>query len=61
MRPKYADQVAVTPAEARDDIVQRRADLVLVQRQDAPQYRARAGVLMLETLLSGNEQSGDDP
>ena len=56
-----ADEIAVTPVEAGDDIVERRAHLVLVEGQDASQHSTRAGVLVLETLLPGHEQSRDDP
>ena len=56
-----ADQVPVTPVEARDDIVQRRAHLVLVEGKDAPQHSSRAGVLVLEPFLPGHEEPGDDP
>ena len=56
-----ADQIAVTPVEAGDDIVQRRAHLVLVEGQDASKHCTRAGVLTLETLLPGHEQPRDRP
>ena len=56
-----ADQIAVTPVEAGDDVVQRRPHLVLVESQDALQHRSRAGVLVLEAFLPGYEQPGDDP
>ena len=56
-----ADQIAVTPVEPGDDIVQRRPHLVLVQGQDARQHRSRSGVLVLEAFLAGYEQPGDDP
>ena len=61
MTAKGADQISVPPVEARDDIVQRRAHLVLVEGKDASQHRSRAGVLVLEPFLSGHEQPGDDP
>ena len=56
-----ADEVAVTPVEAGDDIVQRRAHLVLVEGKDALEHGSRAGVLVLEALLPGHEEPGDDP
>ena len=61
MLAESAHQVAVPPVETRNDIVQRRADVILVQGQDAPQHRARAGVVMFESLLPRDEQPGDDP
>ena len=56
-----ANKIAVTAVEAEDDIVQRRPHVVLVEGQDARQDRSRSGLLVLETLLAGHEQSGDDP
>ena len=61
MLAESAHQIAVPPVETRNDIVQRRADVILVQGQDAPQHRARAGVVMFESLLPRDEQPGDDP
>jgi hypothetical protein len=61
MRAECADQIAVPPVEAGDDIIQRRAHLVLVEGQDASKHCTRTGVLELETLLAGHEQPGDDP
>ena len=56
-----ADQIAVTPVEAGDDIVERRAHLVLVEGEDALHHGTRAGFLVLEPFLPGNEEPGDHP
>ena len=56
-----ADEIAVTSVEAGDDIVERRAHLVLIEGQYAIQHRTRAGILVLETLLPGYEQPRDHP
>jgi len=61
MTPEGADQIAVTPIESGDHVVQRRPHLVIVQRQDPCQHRSRSGILVLETLLARHEQPGDDP
>ena len=51
----------MAPVEADDYIVQRRPHLVFVQGQDPRQHRAGAGLMVLEALLAGDEQLGDDP
>src|SRR5215213_5747976 len=60
MPTECAEQIAVTPIEASDDIIHRREYLVLAEGQDAHQHRTGAGVLPLETLLPGDKQSRDD-
>jgi hypothetical protein len=55
MVAKGADQISVPPAEPRDDVVQRRTHLILVEGKDAFQHRSRSGVLVLEPFLPGYE------
>ena len=61
MPAEGADQISVPPVETRDDIVQRRPHLILVEGKDASQHGSRSGVLVLEPFLSGDEKPGDDP
>ena len=46
--------------EPGDDVVEGRLRLVLVQGEDAGQHCARPGVLLVEALVTGNEQPRDD-
>ena len=56
-----ADEVAVALVETDDDLVQRRAHLVLGESKDPIENGSGAGVCVFEAFLPRHEELGDDP
>ncbi len=54
------DQAVMAALESGHDVLEGQLDLVVAERQEAPHDGGRSRLLLVEALLPGDEEAGDD-